>query len=193
MLFFSSVHFSEEEFEEIFKTHYKAAWYECYQYIKNKDDLCSILYDAWYAIYENFDKSKVRHSELAYIRKVVRNHALNYIKKNRTRKDDIIYLDDYPYELEDKDISVNPVESLLRNEITQEISEEIKNLPQNFVDVLSMNLEYNYTPKEIADLLQIPLKTVYGRLQRGKKLLLDRLSKNDNVNLSVRGGVDNEK
>lgn len=192
MLFFSTVHISEKEFEELYKKHYKASWYECRQYIENPDDLNDVLYNAWNAIYENFDKSKVKYSEISYIKTVVRNHAINHIKENRKRKDDI-YIDDYPYELEDKDISVNPVESLLRKEIIQEISEELHKLPQKYVDVLKLTFKYNQTPKEIADLLQIPLKTVYGRLKRGKNLLLDRLSKNDNVNLSVKGGVDNEK
>lgn len=191
MLFFSTVNISEEEFEEFYEQYYIYAWFECRKYIKNDNDLKDVLQDLFLAIYKNFDKSKVKSGELAYIIKVARNHALNYIRENKKRKNDI-YIDDYPYELAD-DRVCDPLEYLLNKEIMQEISKELHNLPIKYADVLSFTFKYNNTPKEIADLLQIPLKTVYGRLKRGKRLLLKQLEKNYLDNLSVKGGVENEK
>ncbi len=56
-----------------------------------------------------------------------------------------------------------------------QLVQEIKNLDDIYRDILSLNFIYEYTAKEISEMLNMPVRTVETRIYRGRKILIDKL------------------
>ena len=69
-------------------------------------------------------------------------------------------------------------------ENVEKIYKEMKNLGNKYTDVIVLKYVCGYSPEEIADVMQLNVKTVYTRLSRGAKRLGERLTEKE--------GEDNE-
>ncbi len=68
---------------------------------------------------------------------------------------------------------VPPIPENLKDE---EILQALKRLPQAFRDVVVLSDVEEFSYKEVAELLQVPIGTVMSRLSRGRKLLRRQLT-----------------
>ena len=57
----------------------------------------------------------------------------------------------------------------------EDVVKAIENLDPVYSVTLLLKYERGLSPKEIAEMMEIPEKTVYTRLSRGKKMLRDAL------------------
>ena len=82
----------------------------------------------------------------------------------------------------------DPVQALMTTITTDQITEALNDLPEEYRVVSSMYFEEDMAYQDIASVLEIPVGTVRSRLHRGRKLLQRRL-----WDVAVEAGVINRE
>ena len=102
-----------------------------------------------------------------YVFSVVLHEVLRISEENTKNlpfREEIFFDDGYNI-IEDIDIQL----------MYEDVVKAIENLEPVFSVTLLLKYERGLSPKEIAEMMEIPEKTVYTRLSRGKKMLRDAL------------------
>lgn len=116
---------------------------------------------------KNVDIS-VNHNELkAYVLTTVANEVYN-LKKEYKFCDDI---DEYAEQLQDDEF----ISSIQINERYEKVIQVIKKMDDRYSMTLLFRFRDDMSVSEISDYMGLPEKTVYTRLERGKRLLLKLL------------------
>ena len=103
----------------------------------------------------------------AYVLKIIVNEANDFASDHRTFED----IQDYSDKLEDGDF----FGELRTSSRCADVVEAIKRIDERYSIPFSLRYGDEMTVPEIAALLGLPEKTVYTRLERAKKLLLEEL------------------
>jgi len=134
-----------------------------------------IVQDTWEAFYRQLRRqspSWVTQAHLfAWLRTVVRNKALNYLKAQQRLR----FLDAQDSALPSPSCEL-PESSAVRADICCALYQAIGSLRQPQRDVIIYRFFYGYSLPEIIRSLGLPLNTVKARLARGKKQLQHMLS-----------------
>ncbi len=148
-----------------------------YKILKNKEDAEDAVHQAFIAIANNFKKvNEIPCQEIkAYIVIVIKNTSKNLYKKNKrivsrqmtltenTVVDDVNFLENYDYE---------------------QLMRVISELPEIYKDTIYLHYLQGFTPREVANMLNITIENVWKRIERAKKLLKTKLERNeDNVEI----------
>ena len=64
--------------------------------------------------------------------------------------------------------------------IVEKVKKEIGLLPEIYRDTMSLKYYNDLSNKEISSVLSIPISTVKKRLQRGRKILIQKLGEKNN-------------
>lgn len=105
---------------------------------------------------------------------VIRSTALDlYNRKNKHKN--ISSLEEQIVEAADN--NPTPLELIVSNDTIDTIKDTLQTMTSKYADVLSLRYFYDYTNKEIADLLLISEENVRVRLHRARKILVARLTK----------------
>lgn len=99
---------------------------------------------------------------------VVRNHSIDSLKKAKV---DEVYLDESAVFETTGDLETN----ILREETKQQLVELVRTLKPEIRRVLEYRYALDYTNKEIAEELGISQSLVSTRLERGRKMLKEKI------------------
>lgn len=172
---FSSTKEKNEYFEKLYDTHSKLAFAHAYRVHKNRERSLDTVNDAFLKIWKALDSIKDPDKIAAYIVVATRHTALNNeeLWKKKTGRD--ISREDAYTELEESVFVPSPASLVEIEEDIAHIRSLINELDYKYSNVLILNLWNGLTPEEIAGLLGCPVKTVYTRLNRGKKIIKKKL------------------
>lgn len=128
--------------------------------IKNQDAAEEIALDIFTNIWEKRETLHIQLTFKAYLFQAARNRSLNYLRDNER----IVYSDDYSvFEQSQNDTTIEFVE------LQRLIEEAIFSLPEKCREVFLKSREDNLSNKEIADQLNISVKTVEAQMSRALK------------------------
>jgi RNA polymerase sigma-70 factor (ECF subfamily) len=137
----------------------------CLRMTSNKQDAEDVLQDAFFQAYVNIKKLKSIDSFGAWLKKIVINQCLKFLKSR------ILFMDIDSVNQENENISDDDI-----NEYSmQQINQEIQELPDGCRIIFNLFLLENYSHKEIAAMLNISESTSKSQYQRARKLLQKRL------------------
>jgi RNA polymerase sigma factor (sigma-70 family) len=68
-----------------------------------------------------------------------------------------------------------PLDEVLKNELAKEISDILDTLKPIHSNVIRLRYYFGYTADEISKLTNVPIQTVYSRLEKARSLLFDKL------------------
>lgn len=141
----------------------------CYRYVKDSMEAEDILVTAFMKIFDKIGQFKSEGSFEGWIRRIVVNEALTYLRRNRS-----MYLET---ELEQADRE--PDYSKLSDHLEEEdLLNMIKELPTGYRIVFNLYAIDGYSHKEIADQLNISENTSKSQLSRARvylqKMLVER-------------------
>lgn len=113
-----------------------------------------------------------------YLRKILKNEAMIFLKEY-----------EYIESLDDGDTEPiseeNFIEMLNAKEDYEEVIKAIKEMKPIYCFALSYKFCNQMTIEDIANLLGVSQKTIYTRIERGKKLLIDKLEKGGKINVNI--------
>jgi RNA polymerase sigma-70 factor (ECF subfamily) len=154
----------------LFKSTFKDLCDYAIQYLKDYDSARNIVQEVFVAVWqkkENIDLSKPVRS---YLYSAVRNKCLNYLRDHRKFSDFLVETEDLYIQK-----SYKPADRLIENELKQKINDSIEELPERCREVFLLSRYENLKYAEIADRLQISVKTVETQMSKALHHLRSRL------------------
>ncbi len=141
----------------------------CFRYTKSMSDAEDVLQNGFVKVFKHLKQYKSEGELGAWIRKIMVNTALNYLKSNRRYQYDLSF-DDMPLHLVSTD---NPEVKLQ----TKELAELIRQLPTGFQTIFNLYAVEGYTHVEIASMLGISDGTSRSQYARARNLLIEWIEK----------------
>lgn len=146
----------------------------CYfaqKYVKDFETAKEIVQDAFITLWEKRETIEMDRPVKSYLTMVIHNKCSNYLRDNRKFDPyilDIVNLLDVP-EYESSDI-------LIANELKIKIEASISELPEKCREIFVLNRYENLKYREIADKLQISVKTVETQMSKALQHMRIRLA-----------------
>jgi RNA polymerase sigma-70 factor (ECF subfamily) len=141
----------------------------CFRYTKSINDAEDILQEGFIKVFKHLHQFKHEGEPGAWIRKIMVNTALNYLKKNRK----------YQYDLSFNDLPLHPVSTDDPSVIIQakELADLIRQLPTGFQTIFNLHAVEGYSHVEIAAMLGITDGTSRSQYARARALLIKWIEK----------------
>ncbi|GGH15561.1 RNA polymerase sigma-70 factor [Sphingobacterium alkalisoli] len=158
-----------KRFEELFLTYYSPLVEYAYQYV-NEDDAQELVQDLMMHMWEEYERLIITTSLKSYLFVSVKNRCLNAIRNQKYRQRVRAKLYDYLSEnqLDDPDF-------YMVNELGEKIDRAIRELPPNYRTTFEMSRLEGMSNAQIAEALEISIKTVEYRISQSLKILRIKL------------------
>ncbi|WP_241775629.1 RNA polymerase sigma-70 factor [Flavobacterium sp. Root420] len=161
---------NEAAFEKIFKTYFRNL--HAFAYTFMKDDIIAeeIVQNVFFRIWEKKEQLKIDDSLKAYLYRSVHNESLNHLKHLKIKNS---FQLQYSANMEssNQDASNQMIATELENDIQKAISE----LPPQCRIIFQMSRFEQLKYQQIADQLNISIKTVENQMGKALKVLRLRL------------------
>lgn len=161
---------NEAAFEKIFKMYFKNLHAFAYTFMKDTDIAEEIVQNVFFRIWEKKDQLQIDDSLKAYLYRSVHNESLNHIKHLKVKNSFQLQYSDH-MESSNPDASSNMMASELENDIQKAINE----LPQQCRTIFQMSRFEQLKYQQIADQLNISIKTVENQMGKALRVLRTKL------------------
>lgn len=161
---------SESAFEMVFRTYYRPLCQYAYSFLNDRDEAEEVVQAAFINIWDKRDQVEIQTSLKGYLYRIVRNSCLNVIKHEKVKQQHVAHEMVHAASTHE---SVS--QSVISSELEEKISEAMKALPEQcrLVFQLSRFEELKYA--EIADQLNISVKTVENQIGKALKIMREQL------------------
>ena len=157
-------------FEMLFKTHYDPLCRFALSYLQDPDDAEETVQGVFIGFWEKRKTIQVDASLKAYLYRSVRNACLNEIKRVKVRK---LHADSMMVEGEPQS---QPSDHLaIRQELEEKIQEALQALPEQCRLIFKMSRFEELKYQEIADQLNLSIKTVENQMGKALKIMRTQL------------------
>ena len=162
------------DFTYIFELYRKQFVQFAYSYIRDMDDAEDIYMDVILHFWENRKDLTPDIHLPSYLLKAVKNRALNYLRQQQTRHG--IHERIFDHKTRELNFRISTLEDcepveLFSDEIKRIINETILSMPEQTRKIFYMSRYGNKTNKEIAEKLNINIKTVEYHIHKSLKAL----------------------
>jgi RNA polymerase sigma factor (sigma-70 family) len=142
----------------------------CYRYTKSQADAEDILQEGFVKVFKNLQQYRGEGDLGAWIRRIMVNTALNYLKRNAR----------YQGQLAFDDISMHPVadDDPQVDLDAKELVGLIRQLPTGYQLIFNLHVTEGYTHVEIGQMLGINEGTSRSQYARARALLITWIKKN---------------
>lgn len=160
----------KETFEELFRNEFKQLCIFSIKYVKDMETARGIVQDCFIYIWEKREKMDENKNLKSYLTTMIYNRSLNYLRDNKKFDKNILGFEAL---LDEKSEAADT--SILTKELTTQIHSSIAELPEKCKEVFLLSREENLKYKEIAEHLNISVKTVENQMSKALKHLRERL------------------
>lgn len=136
----------------------------CYRYTKSIDDAEDVLQDGFVKVFLNIHQFKLEGELGAWIRRIMVNTALNFLKSNKRYRGEMVFTDNLLHPV------TNDNPAILLD--AKELAELIRQLPQGYQAVFNMHAVEGYSHVEIGEMLGISDGTSRSQYSRARSLLI---------------------
>lgn len=144
------------------------------KFVDNREQANDLVQEVFLRLWEKKDSLNIKLSIQSYLFRSVYNSCVNFLEQKRTRQDYQISARD---EIKALELDYyNGESSILQKEVCDTIQKAIRQLPEEYSEVIRMSRLEGYKTKEIADYLDLPSRTVETRIYRGIKMMRKLLS-----------------
>ena len=161
---------NEQVFENLFRVYYDRLCNYANTIVKDTDEAEEMVQHTFLSLWENRERIAIHTSVKSYLYRAVHNGCLNKLKHNKVRQKH----DDY-YKLQADNAFENGAEELLGNELEKQITDAINTLPPQCKTVFVLSRFENLTYAEIAEQLEISIKTVDKHMVKALKIMREHL------------------
>lgn len=156
---------------KLYKLYFKAMYNASFRIVNDSTEAEDIMQDAFLAAFEKIDTYGGKVSFGAWLKKIVINKSLDYVKKKRV---DLIPIEEQEYRIEYTNKAENDKVSKASIE---DIKRCINQLADGYRIVLSLYLIEGYDHEEIGHILGISGSTSRSQLTRARKKLIEELKR----------------
>ena len=160
----------EAAFEQVFKTHYKNLHAYAFTMLKDEDEAEEMVQQVFFKLWERSEHLSFSGSIAAYLYRAVHNESLNFIKHQKVKAGHQLHV---AYSMKNKSEQAQP--KMIRKELENKFREALNELPEQCRTVFQLSRFEDMKYKEIADKLDISVKTVENHMGKALKLLRTKL------------------
>jgi RNA polymerase sigma factor (sigma-70 family) len=139
----------------------------CYRYTKSVHDAEDVLQEGFVKVFLHIKDYNATGELGAWIRRIMVNTALNYLKKNKKYRSEMVFTETPLHPVTD----LNPQVNL----DAKELAELIRQLPTGFQTIFNLYAIEGYTHVEIGQMLGISEGTSKSQYARARYLLMEWL------------------
>jgi RNA polymerase sigma-70 factor (family 1) len=167
-------------FELLYKRYYQPMCSHVVKYVGSKEVAEDIVSDVFFQLYSNKTFFEIKTSYRLYLLKTVRNRAYNYLRWDLSRKADLNEASQKSI-LEDQ----HPDQISHFEELYQDVEEAISKLPVERRKIYLMQKFEGKKYQEIANELNLSVKTVDVQLTRANKFIRDLLKQKWTISIII--------
>jgi len=155
---------NEKEVESLFRLQYSDLVHFASKYISDFDKSEEIVQDVFYKLLKKGENIEIQSSIQSYLFGSVRNACLNQLKHQKVQ---------LKYETTAKlwTDSTNHHQPLEIEELQERIKEAMKKIPPKCLEIFLLSREEGKKYHQIADILDISIKTVENQMSKALKIL----------------------
>lgn len=154
----------------LFKTYYQPLCNYAYTFVQNRDEAEEIVQTTFLSVWEKHDTLEIRTGVKPYLYAMVRNACLNVIKHEKIKQKHVAA------ELALAERSVESVtRTVMASELENRIFEAMEKLPEQCRLIFKLSRFEELKYQEIADQLQLSVKTVENQMGKALKIMRDQL------------------
>jgi len=158
------------EFEKLFKTEYSKLCSYANLFLNDPDAAEDVVQEVFFKLWKNREELNIQTTVKSYLFRAVRNGCMNVIDHISVREAyKIVNEEDI------KNSEGNPIDETIVSELEQKIRETIDLLPSERRKIFVMSRFDGLKYREIADRLNISVKTVENQMYQALKFLRERL------------------
>lgn len=162
------------EFEKLFRSEFQGLCFYAYKYVKDYEPAREIVQEAFTSLWEKGTDIDYSRNVKSYLTTTIHNRCLNYLRDNRKFNGNILEIEKL---LESQVIDQHyEVDSFDTDELRKQINEAIQELPAKCREVFVLNRYEELKYKEIAEKLDISVKTVEAQMSKALQHLRLRLA-----------------
>ncbi len=150
--------------ENLFNNHYTELCRKAYRIVNNKDLSEDLVQDVFFKLWEKRNQIVINTSLKAYLNRMVFNESISFLRKNK----DLLEFSD---EIEQKEINEVSAGSLEQKELQVILNSAINTLSPRCKTIFLLSRIEELTYKQIAEQLEISVKTVENQMGKALKTL----------------------
>lgn len=142
----------------------------CYRYTKSLKDAEDVLQEGFVKVFLGMSQFRSEGDLGAWIRRIMVNTALNFLKRNKRYRVEMVFTEQVLHPVADDDPAMNLD--------AKELADLIRQLPQGYQTIFNMYAIEGYTHVEIGEMLGISDGTSRSQYARARALLISWIEKN---------------
>ena len=172
----------KKRFEVFYKKYYRPLFTVAYRYVGNTEIAEEIVHDVFITIWNKADQLNIQSSMKSYLFRSIVNSSLNHIKKEKTKSEkQLAYEIAVGQELDNVGDETNEAEEKL----LKGLEDALELLPDKCKQVMYLSRFGKLKQQDIADQMEISIKTVKNHLTYGFKKLREHLEKHQQLTIWV--------
>jgi RNA polymerase sigma-70 factor (ECF subfamily) len=160
----------EAAFEQVFKTHFKNLHAYAFAMLKDEDDAEEMVQQVFFKLWERSEHLSLSGTIAAYLYRAVHNESLNFLKHKKVKKGHQLHV---AYRMKNK--SDQSYGRIFSKELENKFREALNELPEQCRTVFQLSRFEDMKYRDIADKLDISIKTVENHMGKALKLLRSKL------------------
>lgn len=169
----------ERAFQVLFRKYYQSMCHFANQYLTDREVAEEIVQEMFVKLWEKRSVLNIETSVKHYLFRSVRNHCLNQIQHEKIKKQYASKI------LESASQEINPDDYFLEVDLVQRIEKSIESLPPKRREIFRLSREQGMKYKEIADALDISVKTVEAQMGLALRHLREELKDFNNYLITL--------
>ncbi len=157
-------------FEQVFKSHFKGLHAYAFTILKNEEEAEEMVQQVFFKLWERSENLSFTGSVTAYLYRAVHNESLNFIKHQKVKASHQLHV---AYSM--KNQSEHAQGKMISKELENKFREALNELPEQCRTVFQLSRFEDMKYREIADKLDISVKTVENHMGKALKLLRTKL------------------
>ncbi len=162
-----------DKFEELFKLYYADLSAYAMRYLKSTSQAEDIVSDTFYSIWKSKETLFKIQNIKSYLFKSVHNNCLYYLRSQKSKPQ--MQVVDYSLSMEQNIFVKDAMDSIILKELSEQLESLIEELPSQQQKIFRMKRFENKKNKEIAEDLNISVKTVEMHMTKATAFLKKEL------------------
>lgn len=165
----SILHGHGERYDDIVQRYQTGLYRTAYYYTQNIEDARDLTQEIFIKAYNHLAGFNRGSTFSTWLYRIAVNHCLDWCRKKKPLYVEATCLENL------SDEEQGPEDLLIQQELTSEVQAAVASLPEIYSTVLILYYFEDFTPQQIAEIVDAPKRTVETRLFRARKMLKDKL------------------
>ncbi|WP_207535991.1 RNA polymerase sigma factor [Desertivirga arenae] len=161
----------ERAFAEIYNQYKGMLFLHAYRMVQDADEAHDVVHELFASLWSKRENLEIKTSIKAYLYNAVKNRILDFIAHQKVVSRYVDSLDNF---VEKGEFYVD--DKLREKELEATIAMEVSLLPEKMREVFELSRNFNYSHKQIAEILGISDKTVKKQVANAVKILRNKIN-----------------